>query len=264
MSELLTTISSMSNAAAPSHTPAAPQHAVPVSPPQTISPFVPPIPGAGTNGASSASLSLRTQFPDVDAAVITAIITHEFKAADLHKLDPTNRDKETAYTFNGSTNQFEVSHRAAKEYKTPFTVLIPLQTYFDILAFHVNNAAATGAFYRYTAHLLKLIAEYEWSAVYDYHAIFFNRRRAEMATGDYSQWGRRDNDLLSEHVHGHRKANPTKHMKGPSGNRAPGNPNEACRKFNDGKCPTTPCPWGRPHSCTTCGKADHGKHQHKD
>ncbi|KAG5717591.1 hypothetical protein E4T56_gene5241 [Termitomyces sp. T112] len=226
MSELLTTISSMSNAAAPLHTPTAPQHAVPVSPPQTISPFVPPILGAGTNGASSASLSLRTQFPDVDVAVITAIITHEFKAADLHKLDPTNRDKETAYTFKGSTNQFEVSHRAAKEYKTPFTVLIPLQTYFDILAFHVNNAAATGAFYRYTAHLLKLIAEYEWSAVYDYHAIFFNRRRAEIAAGDYSQWGRRNNDLLSEHVHGHRKVNPTKHTKGPSGNRAPGNPSD--------------------------------------
>ncbi|KAG6894682.1 hypothetical protein C0993_011003, partial [Termitomyces sp. T159_Od127] len=199
MSELLTTISSMSNAATPSHTPAAPQHTVPVSPPQTISPFVPPIPGTRTNGASSASLSLCTQFPDVDAAVITAIITHEFKAADLHKLDLTNRDKETAYTFNGSTNQFEVSHRAAKEYKTPFTVLIPLQTYFDILAFHVNNAAATGAFYRYTAHLLKLIAEYEWLAVYDYHAIFFNCRRAEMAMGDYSQWGCRDNNLLSEH-----------------------------------------------------------------
>ncbi|KAG6883771.1 hypothetical protein C0993_003913 [Termitomyces sp. T159_Od127] len=62
--------------------------------------------------------------------VLAVIILHELKAADLHKLDPTNCDKETAYTFNGSTNQFEVSNHTAREYKTPFSVLIPLQTYF--------------------------------------------------------------------------------------------------------------------------------------
>ncbi|KAG5352522.1 hypothetical protein C0989_001956 [Termitomyces sp. Mn162] len=73
--------------------------------------FVPPIPGAGINSASSAaSLSLCTHFPDVDMAVIAAIITHKFKASDLHKLDPTNQDKEMAYTFNSLTNQFEVSN----------------------------------------------------------------------------------------------------------------------------------------------------------
>ncbi|KAG5349979.1 hypothetical protein C0989_000929 [Termitomyces sp. Mn162] len=83
----------------------------PAAAPSEASTFVPPIPGAGINGASSAaSLSLHTHFPDVDTVVIVAIITHEFKASDLHKLDPTNRDKETAYTFNGSTNQFEVSN----------------------------------------------------------------------------------------------------------------------------------------------------------
>ncbi|KAG6885187.1 hypothetical protein C0993_004971 [Termitomyces sp. T159_Od127] len=104
--------------------------------PQTLAPAaasesVPPIAAVGVNGASfAAPLSLCTHFPDVDTSVLASIITHEFKAADLHKLNPTNRDKETAYTFNGLTNQFEVSHRAAKEYKTPFSVLIPLQTYF--------------------------------------------------------------------------------------------------------------------------------------
>ncbi|KAG5350286.1 hypothetical protein C0989_011735, partial [Termitomyces sp. Mn162] len=76
------------------------------APPLQGSSFVPPIAGIGVNGAysSTASLSLRTRFPDVDAAVIGAIISHDFKAADLHKLDPVNRDKETAYTFNGATN----------------------------------------------------------------------------------------------------------------------------------------------------------------
>ncbi|KAG6875158.1 hypothetical protein C0993_010550 [Termitomyces sp. T159_Od127] len=99
--------------------------------PQASGPFVPPIATVGLNGASfAAPLSLRTRFPDIDTSALAAIIMHEFKAADLHKLDPTNRDKETAYTFNGSTNQFELSHCAAREYKTPFSVLIPLQSYF--------------------------------------------------------------------------------------------------------------------------------------
>ncbi|KAG6875596.1 hypothetical protein C0993_008379 [Termitomyces sp. T159_Od127] len=71
-------------------------------------------------------------------AVIMAIISHKFKAMDLHKLNPLNHDKETAYTFNGEMNQFEVSHCSAKEYKMPFLVIIPLQAYFDILAFHMN------------------------------------------------------------------------------------------------------------------------------
>ncbi|KAG6860242.1 hypothetical protein C0995_013735 [Termitomyces sp. Mi166 len=166
MSELLATFSSISNTGTASPAvqapPATTQTAVPQPP---LSMFIPPILGAGSNGTSSASLSLHTQFPDVNTVVITAIIMHEFKAADLHKLNPTNCDKETAYTFNGTTNQFKVSHRAAKEYKIPFSVIIPLQSYFDILVFHVNNAAATSAFFRYTTHLVKLIAKYEWLVI---------------------------------------------------------------------------------------------------
>ena len=170
---------------------AAPTSAPALAPPSSTSqagPFVPPIAAIGLNGASSkVPPSLRTRFPDVDAAVLVAIITHEFKAADLHKLDPTNRDRETAYTFNGSTNQFEVSHKAVREYKMPFSVLIPLQSYFRILAFHVDSAAATNTFWIYTEQLLELVAEYEWPAVLAYHSVFFNRRRAEMAAGNYSQ-----------------------------------------------------------------------------
>ncbi|KAG5337179.1 hypothetical protein C0989_010376 [Termitomyces sp. Mn162] len=183
MSELLTTISSMLNT---SPLVAVSQQAMTTVSPQTIGTFIPPIQRAEINGMSAVLLTLCTQFPDVNAAVITAIIMHKFRAVDLHKLDPMNWDKETAYMFNGTTNQFKVSNSTAKEYKSPFTILIPLQTYFDILSFHVNSATAMGAFYRYMAHLLKLIAEYEWSAVYDYHTIFFNWHRAKMASGDYS------------------------------------------------------------------------------
>ncbi|KAH0579953.1 hypothetical protein H2248_002773 [Termitomyces sp. 'cryptogamus'] len=214
--------------------------------PQTGGEFVPPISGTGIN------------------VVIMAIITHKFKATDLHKLDPTNCNKEMAYTFNGSMNQFEVSHCTAKEYKTPFTVLIPLQTYFDILSFHVNNASAMGVFYKYTALLLKLDAEYGWTAIYEYHAVFFNCHHAEMAAGDYLQWGKQDNDLLSEHVYGHCKAAPTKQSRGTAGAKTVSSPTDPCKKFNNGKCPNSPCPWGQPHTCSMCRKADHGQHQHKD
>ncbi|KAG6825530.1 hypothetical protein H0H87_009318 [Tephrocybe sp. NHM501043] len=198
------------------------------------------------------------------AAVIVAIITHKFKAADLHKLDPTNHDKEMAYTFNGSTNQFEVSTRAAKEYKTPFSIIISLQHYFRVLSFHVNNAAITDVFYQYTAHLLELIAEYEWHAVFNYHSVFFNRRRAEMAAGEYSHWLLPATDLLSKHVYAYRKPASTKSSKQATGSRTLSNPGDACRNFNEGKCMTNPCPWGRLHACSTCKKTDHGKHQHKD
>ncbi|KAG5331578.1 hypothetical protein C0989_007942 [Termitomyces sp. Mn162] len=154
---------------------------------QPASAFVLPIMGAGIHGASPSpvSLSLPTQFLNVNVAVIMAIIMHDFRVADLHKLDPSNYNKEIAYMFNSSTNQFEVSYRAAKEYKTPFSVLIPLQIYFNILMFHTNNPLATGAFFRYTAHLLKLVAEYKWSTVFDYHSISFNHRHADMAVNHF-------------------------------------------------------------------------------
>ena len=102
--------------------------AFPAGPTMAAGAFVPPIAVVGVNGTSfTTPLSLCTWFPNVNSSVLAAIIMHEFKAADLHKLDPTNHNKETAYTFNGTTNQFEVSHWAAKEYKTAFSVLIPFK-----------------------------------------------------------------------------------------------------------------------------------------
>ncbi|KAG5338551.1 hypothetical protein C0989_007090 [Termitomyces sp. Mn162] len=112
--------------------------------------------------------------------------------------------------------------------------------------------------------LLELVAEYEWHAVFAYHAVFFNHWRAEMAAGDYSQWGHRDSNLLSKHVYAHRKSTPVKQSKGTPIAQSTTNPNEPCRKYNNRKCTTSPCPWGHPHTCSTCGKADHSKVQHKD
>ncbi|KAG5324177.1 hypothetical protein C0989_011878 [Termitomyces sp. Mn162] len=63
--------------------------------------FMAPITTVLTNGMSvTTPTSLCACFPDVEAVVITAIIAHEFKAANLHKLNPTNRDREVSYTLN--------------------------------------------------------------------------------------------------------------------------------------------------------------------
>ena len=62
----------------------------------------------------------------------------------------------------------------AKEYETSFSVIIPLQSYFNILAYHINDATATSSFFHYMAHVMKLLAKYKWVAVYNYYAIFFN------------------------------------------------------------------------------------------
>lgn len=60
---------------------------------------------ASANGMSIiVPSSLHACFPNVKVVIITAIIMHEFKAANIYKLNPINCDKEVAYTFNGITN----------------------------------------------------------------------------------------------------------------------------------------------------------------
>lgn len=228
-------------------------------PPVGIVPaFIPPL---GPNGASP---SIRSLFPDVEAATITAIITHEFRANELFKLDSRYRDKEATYAFNGSTNEFESSNRAAKDYKVLNSILFPLHTYFAILTAHISNQRTIPlVFFQYLTHLGKLASEYEWPAVLEYHMIFFNRRRTEMIDGNYSAWAVADTPLMSEYVFSHKKVVLSKSTpKAASSPRVPANSSDPCRNFNAGKCPSAKCPWGRPHTCSACGKADHGLNEH--
>ncbi|KAG5341617.1 hypothetical protein C0989_008596 [Termitomyces sp. Mn162] len=240
-------------------------NATPMPPIAPSMEFIPLILAGAANSTSPASISLCTWFPDIEVVVIMAIIMHEFQVANLHKLDPTNYNKDTAYTFNSSTNQFEVSYHAAKEYKTPFSILVPLNHYLCVLSFHLPKSDTIPfVFHQSMVHILELIAVYEWSAVYNYHSVFFNYRHAKMTAGDYSGWGRPTSDLLDKHVYGHRKPTPPKAPKTSSAEWNPSNPGKVCHKFNKGKCIVIPCPWSCPHSCSTCGKTNHGKHSHKD
>lgn len=212
--------------------------------------------------ANGASPSLRSLFPDVEAAHITSIITHDFRGTDLYKLDSRYRDKEASFSFNGTTGQFETSNRAAKDYKTFGSLHQPLSVYFSVLATHCTNHQRTIplVFFKFLSHIQKLSEEYEWSAVLEYTMVAFNRRRMEMLeVGDYSKWALPDAGLMAEHVFAHKKAtlkSITSKTTSAGASRS-GNPPSVCLNWNAGKCSgTAKCPGGRLHVCSTCGK-DH-------
>ncbi|KAG6828092.1 hypothetical protein H0H87_002962 [Tephrocybe sp. NHM501043] len=246
--------------------------ALPTSSPTTTIPPITVLPNMGfiplpTALAPNGALpnSIRSLFSKVETAIIMAIITHEFKATDLHKLNSKYQHTDTAYTFNGLTNQFEASNITAKEYKNPNSTIISLQIYFSILQAHITDQWANIAsqFFSYNVHLLKIASEYEWAAVLDYHMEFFNMWHTEMMDKLYSGWGTVDAALMAEHVLGCHKPMATKPAKA-NMPQTLANPSDSCRKFNKGRCTGTTCPWNRPHTCITCSSKDHGKHQHKD
>ncbi|KAF6751041.1 hypothetical protein DFP72DRAFT_1012906 [Ephemerocybe angulata] len=226
-----------------------------------VPPFIPP---PTTNGAST---SLRSLFPDIEAAHITSIITHDFRGSDLYKLDSRYRDKEAAFTFNGSTGQFETSNRAAKEYKTFDMLYIPLVAYFSILSAHLPSQPTVPlVFFKFLVHLQKLARDYEWAAVLEYSIVFFNRRRMEMLEhGDYSHWALPDNGLMAEHIYAHRKVTirGSGSGAGSRGGASTPKPPVVCYNWNQNKCSgSAKCPSGRTHVCSTCGKADHSLVDH--
>ncbi|KAJ7723587.1 hypothetical protein B0H16DRAFT_1220086, partial [Mycena metata] len=149
--------------------------------------------------------SIRALFPDVEPVCITAVLTHELKAADLYKLDARIKDLEPTYSLS-ATGSFDVNNTWHKAYKTLNSIIFPLHNYFAILTAHIpGQAAAPVYFYWYLTHLTTLAAEYEWAAVLEYHTLFFNRRCGDMLTGSYDNWGLSDLGLLSTHVYPHRK-----------------------------------------------------------
>ncbi|KAJ3978889.1 hypothetical protein F5890DRAFT_1377207, partial [Lentinula detonsa] len=212
------------------------------------------------NTAAGAS-SLLSLFPEVEAATITSIINHEFRASDLYKLDSRYRDKteRQILSLKGETLELTTNNAAYREYKSLNAIAVPLSTYFSILLTHAEAAGKVSLiasdFFKYNAHLIKITSEYEWSAVVGYHMAFFNKRRREMQNGDYSGWGKVDMELRGEHLYNApRLSLPFTQSSKSSKKTTPStsNKSEPCRKFDQGLCPTTPCPFGRPHMCKKC------------
>ncbi|KAI0081796.1 hypothetical protein K474DRAFT_1144372 [Panus rudis PR-1116 ss-1] len=148
-------------------------------------------------------------FPHIDEETLNAILHHDFPAAELYKLD-TRRLQESSWNMvdlqDSPTSPTSVAFRAvpsAREiYKTLDSLLVPLNMYFSILSIHAlaNGQPITVPhyFFRYSSHLVKISAQYEWSAVLLYHFAFFARRCSEMLNGDYSGWAKNDVDLMEE------------------------------------------------------------------
>lgn len=237
--------------------------AAPPPGPNGAPPFIAPI-TTTTNGASPPSL--RSLFPDIEAAHITAIITHEFCGTDLYKLDSRYRDKEASFAFNGTTGQFETSNRAAKDYKTFNALYLPLVVYFSVLAVHVSPQRTIPlVFFQFLTHLQKIADEYEWSAVLEYTMVFFNRRRMEMLeNGDYSKWATPDAALMAEHIFAHKKVLlKSAKTSGSTGGTTARTTPTVCLNWNAGKCSgTAKCPGNRSHVCSSCGKSDHTVLEH--
>ncbi|KAJ6601792.1 hypothetical protein DFH09DRAFT_900325 [Mycena vulgaris] len=225
--------------------------------------FTPPL--APINSPAGASPSLRSLFPDIEPACITAVITHELKAADLYKLDERVKDSEPSYSLSAA-GTFEMNVSKHKAYKNLNSIIFPLNNYFGILTAHLaaNKIIAPCVyFYRYLTHITALATEYEWPAVFEYHTLFFNRRRGDMITGSYEGWGASDIGLLSSHIYPHRKQiHIASSSKGPKRPASSGSA-EPCRNYNLGKC-ASPCAWNRAHTCSSpgCGK-DHPLTLHK-
>ena len=155
---------------------------------------------ASINPTVAVSPSLLSQFPLVELAVIKAIVTHNFRATDLYKLDPQHRGQ----------GGWRARNRVAMELRSLNSVIIPLSTYFSILGFAiapVNSSIGSivSGFWAYTASLMQFALQFEWAAVYLYHVDFFTTRCREMQFGDYSRWGRIDVDIMSRRLLGHNK-----------------------------------------------------------
>ncbi|KAJ7103132.1 hypothetical protein B0H15DRAFT_756682, partial [Mycena belliarum] len=160
---------------------------------------------APIDSPAGTSPALRSLFPDIESACITSVITHELKAADLYKLDTRIKDSEPSYSLS-ATGTFEMNVSKHKAYKNLNTIIFPLHNYFAILTAHLPARSAPMVyFYRYLTHISTLATEYEWAAVFEYHSLFFNRRRGDMLAGSYEGWASSDIGLLSSYVYPHRK-----------------------------------------------------------
>ncbi|KAF8059535.1 hypothetical protein FPV67DRAFT_1426083 [Lyophyllum atratum] len=218
------------------------------------------------NPAAGASPSLLSQFPEVEEAVILAVINHTLKPSELYKLDSKYRDKAERgmLEIEGGTLRVK-SDTTTKDYPTPYSIEAPLTVYLRILVAHASAAQVpivARAAMLYLAQFLKLRTEYEWSAVLNYHMAFFARRRREMLAGEYLGWSSIDVELQADFLNGFRKRAVTT-TSPPSARKATeSRATDLCRLFNQGRCTGAQCPNGRLHRCSTtgCGSTQHGAH----
>ena len=176
-------------------------------------------PPATTSPQDGDTPDVISLFQHVDREVLTAILNHELPAAQLYKLD-TRRLSESDWQMvdlqDSSSPSFRCVPSTLDIYRTLDSLLVPLNTYFSILCVHglSNGQPATLPchFFRYSSHLVKVAAQYEWQAVLLYHFAFFARRCSEMLAGNYAGWDKIDVDLMEELLLQHRKPQTVRRM----------------------------------------------------
>ena len=137
--------------------------------------------------------SLSSIFTDVDPAYLATIISHQFFAEDLHRLDGGSNCLDSMDTNNCD---FDKAHHLLN------SVISPLCIYFTILSTFFNEEPSIPqVFFQYLKELQHIAAEFEWGAVFEYHTIFFNRCVDAMREyHDFSAWGVPDIQLMSFYI----------------------------------------------------------------
>lgn len=127
--------------------------------------------------------SLSSIFSDVDPAYLATIISHQFFAEDLHRLDGGSNCLDSMDT--NSCNFDDQAHYLLN------SLISPLCIYFTILSTFFNEEPSIPqVFFQYLKDLQHIAAEFEWGAVFEYHTIFFNRCVDAMREyHDFSAWG---------------------------------------------------------------------------
>ncbi|KAJ7861989.1 hypothetical protein B0H14DRAFT_2575650 [Mycena olivaceomarginata] len=119
-----------------------------------------------------------------------AVITHDLVALDLYKLDKRVKDPtpQLLVDMSESGNRWDGLHKAQGLQNPKFGHLSP-----PCLFRHPWRAPES------------LALEYEWSAVFEYHTLFFDLRQEDMLGGLYDNWGSPDANLLCVHVYPFKK-----------------------------------------------------------
>lgn len=150
--------------------------------------------------------SISVLFPHVDPDVIASIVHHELSGAEIYKLD-SRRILESTWNLievnmDENTLSLQSAPAATETYATLDSLLVPLNAYFSVLCVHELSKSQSPMlpyhFFRYSSHLVKIAAQYEWAAVLSYHLASFSRRCKEMRKGDFAGWGRVDMDLMEQ------------------------------------------------------------------
>lgn len=136
--------------------------------------------------------SLSSIFTDVDPAYLATIMSHQFFAEDLHRLDGSSNSLDSMDTNNCNFDDHVARHLLN-------SVISPLCVYFTILSTFFNeDPSIPQVFFQYLKELQHIAAEFEWGSVFEYHTIFFNRCVDAMREyHDFSAWGVPDIQLMS-------------------------------------------------------------------